>query len=99
MYKKNIWHVILQVQVKKIKITSKGDCLSDVPDPNCFTRDDRQQHPFSEFVRQHWLGDDQWVFSIVIVLRKKKARSDPLATSFTFLPITFQGNLTSPPLV
>ena len=40
---KNIWHVILQVQVKKIKITSKGDSL---PDPNCFTRDEHQQHPF-----------------------------------------------------
>ena len=25
---------------------------------------------FSEFAHQRWLGDDQWVFSIVIVLRK-----------------------------
>ena len=63
---KNIWHVILQVQVKKIKITSKGDCSGY----KLFYAWWAPTSFFSEFVRQRWLGDDQWLFSIVIVLRK-----------------------------
>ena len=46
---------------------------------------------FSEFVRQRWLGDDQWVFSIVIVLRKKGLEVIHLQSLSTLYLLPFKG--------